>query len=216
MKKIIVLLVFLTTIGAGSYYLANIPIDTINISGDFKYINYGILQDVIKKNMQGSFLTIDINKITKKIKQIPWVLGVNIKRKWPSQINVFIKERQLLALYNKNKVLVTGDIMLPKPNKIQNDVLQIYTKKSIKYDEVLEYQNILKQNKLKLISILQGDDFSISLRVDDGVIIKTGTMLDKEAIKRRMAIVRQILRKPKHNIKIIDLRYSHGLAITKI
>jgi len=191
------------------------PIDTIKIQGNLKHSNYPLLQDTVKQNLNGNFFTIDMNHLTDKIKQVPWILDVQIKKIWPTQINVQITERKILAMYNKNQVLTTGDVLLPKPKKISKKILKIHSKLPIKFDDIKDYKYILKKYNLHLMAIKQEEDMAINLQIDHGVWLKTGTLFDKKTWDKRLIVIKSFLSKRNHGIKIIDLRYPLGMAITK-
>jgi cell division protein FtsQ len=213
-RYFVLTLIFASILG-GFYWTSKMPIDTISIQGNLKNTNYTLLQETIKQNLTGSFFTVDMDNLIDKIKQVPWILDVQIKKIWPQQINVNIIEREILALYNKDQVLTTDDVLLPKPKKIDKNILQIHSKLPIKFDDIMKYKKILNKYKFNLLAIKQADNTAISLKINQGIWLKIGTLFDETTWNMRLKIINGFLRKRNHMIKVIDMRYPRGMAVTR-
>jgi len=55
------------------------------------------LQTMISKSIDGGFFSLDIEKLRQKIETLAWVDTVSVRKKWPSTLQLDIKEKQVAA-----------------------------------------------------------------------------------------------------------------------
>jgi cell division protein FtsQ len=63
---------------------------------------------VIRRELRGTFFTMDLDGAQRALRQVPWVRHAGLHREWPDRLEVTIKEFEPFANWN-GKALVTQD-----------------------------------------------------------------------------------------------------------
>ncbi|PPR43894.1 MAG: Cell division protein FtsQ, partial [Alphaproteobacteria bacterium MarineAlpha5_Bin11] len=131
----------------------NFVLKDINISGinrlDKKNIN-----NIIAKNIGNSILLIPLNKIRKDIKKIVWVEDFVLKLDYPSSINIEIKEKIPVAIYEENGnyyfIDEFGEAIDLVKNPSYEDLILISGESSkLQINELLKLLNLYKDLQVK-------------------------------------------------------------------
>ena len=81
---------------------ANLPINEILIKGEYQHIDREQINLIAEKYVQGNFFNVNLYNARKAFKQLPWVRDVDLRRKWPDQLEVIIEEHQPCLLYTSD------------------------------------------------------------------------------------------------------------------
>ncbi len=114
-KKLFILLLLLYLIIYGGYYLYNEPIRNIVISGNTYVNDYQIIEVAGIKNYPSIF-GINNNSLKKKIKTLPLVADVTIKKDLKFRLNINIVEAKMILLNSTN-----NQILLSNGKSLEND-----------------------------------------------------------------------------------------------
>ena len=85
-KKFLILILLIYIVINGTYYLLKRPVKNIIITGNKEVKDYEIIEAANLKNYP-SFISINKSKITKNLKQNPFIKDVQIKKNFKFQIN---------------------------------------------------------------------------------------------------------------------------------
>jgi len=231
------LILILILIGSLFYFLffsSIFQIEKIEIVGNQKVNPQNLkkfLQDQIQKNIFGfkseSIFLLNPKKIEKSIQdQFPPVFEVDLKRRFPNQLFLEIKEREAIAIFQKNgnqflldregiifdwakdldlimienltlkKELVFGKKVIPKENLSQ----------ILKIKDLIEKNSDLKIKKASLISeqradFLTTEDWQIYFNLRDN--------LENQVSNLILVLEKEITDKKRETIKYIDLRFGN-------
>lgn len=116
-RKLLVFLLFFYLIGYGIYYIFSAPISNIIIKGNTLINDYEIIEISNIKNYPSIF-SLNVSKIKDKIKSMPLVKDVSIKRNLKFQLIIEIDEYKAVCLYSN-----TDKILLENSKDIDNNSL---------------------------------------------------------------------------------------------
>lgn len=112
-KKLLILLLVLYLMGYGGYYLFNEPIRNIVITGNTYIKDYEIIEIAGIKDYP-SIYGISTKELKKKIKKLPLVADVEIKRDLKFRLHIKIEEAKMILLNStSNSIILSNGKILP-------------------------------------------------------------------------------------------------------
>ena len=191
-----------------------------NISIESKIINVN-KDDIFEKSKNylnsKSFFNFKINILKKEIEKVSWVKSVNIKRVYPDEIKIYIKEYVPIAIWNnKSYMNNSGDIFfihdikknLPmiNSNESRNKIMYVYFSLLLKY--ISDYNFDIEIKKIE-----ENEIRSISAHLSSGIIVKFGSKDIKSKIHTFLKVYKTLNSSDLKKIGYIDMRYSNGFSI---
>jgi cell division protein FtsQ len=69
----------------------------VRIGGELKHVTRGEIEDVVRRELKGSFFTLDLVRARGAFERLPWVRAVAVRRQWPAGLDVALEEHQPFA-----------------------------------------------------------------------------------------------------------------------
>lgn len=107
-RKLFVFILFFYLVGYGVYYVLSEPVRNILISGT-TYINDADVIEVAGLKNYPAYSSLRNSKLKKKIKSLPLVEDVSIKRNLLFQLKIKIKEKKAICVYDDNNKILLSD-----------------------------------------------------------------------------------------------------------
>lgn len=194
-----------------------LPLRSVHIQGEFLNVSEQQLQTQIKSSQLGGFFSTDVDVMTEKLHAMPWVESVRVRRIWPDVLQVTVYEQKAIARWNDNALLnAAGDKFMPAKSTWPEGIPDLYGTEGSAGFVLMRYQNMQKllQQLGVTITRLQLDERrSWQLQIDDGIILALGRTDSDKRLARFARAYKEFLADNKANIKLIDLRYTNGLAV---
>jgi cell division septal protein FtsQ len=151
------LLIFLTTFNPELPIkkLGVFIIKTVNVSGS-KNSDLEKLKKQFNFLVNTNILNLDQKKITEIILQNEWVHFVKIDKKFPSTVNLNVKEHEPLVVWKKNNtnVIVSKEFTLIQKFSLSNFPSQIQAKGNIDLIDLKNLYKALENNNFDLASLI--------------------------------------------------------------
>ena len=191
-----------------------------NISIESKIINVN-KEDIFEKSKNylnsKSFFNFKINILKKEIEKVSWVRSADIKRVYPDEVKIYIKEHVPVAIWNnKSYMNNSGDIFfihdikknLPmiNSNESRNKIMHVYFSLLLKY--ISDYNFDIEIKKIE-----ENEIRSISAHLSSGIIVKFGSKDIKSKIHTFLKVYKTLNSSDLKKIGYIDMRYSNGFSI---
>ena len=191
-----------------------------NISLESKMINVN-KNDVFEKSKNylnsKSFFNFKINILKNEIEKVSWVRSADIKRVYPDEVKIYIKEHVPVAIWNnKSYMNNSGDIFfihdikknLPmiNSNESRNKIMHVYFSLLLKY--ISDYNFDIEIKKIE-----ENEIRSISAHLSSGIIVKFGSKDIKSKIHTFFKAYKTLNSSDLKKIGYIDMRYSNGFSI---
>ena len=191
-----------------------------NISIESKIINVN-KDDVFEKSKNylnsKSFFNFKINILKNEIEKVSWVRSADIKRVYPDEVKIYIKEHVPVAIWNnKSYMNNSGDIFfihdikknLPmiNSNESRNKIMHVYFSLLLKY--ISDYNFDIEIKKIE-----ENEIRSISAYLSSGIIVKFGSKDIKSKIHTFFKAYKTLNSSDLKKIGYIDMRYSNGFSI---
>ena len=219
-KVFISLFILLIIVIAGIIYFLTTPmfnITNIEVTGNEKNsVDTYVSLTKIELNSTNIF-EVTKNKITKNIKENPYVESVQIKRRLPSTLEIVITEREVSyqAEYNDNYIYLDKQGYVLELNEKRKDTIIIEgleTTKGViaegqrlnnddllKLDTVLKLVNCCKYNSIQneITSINVSDTNNYTIKFDNGE--KTAYLGNNTKLNEKVLSLKQVLEKEEGN-----------------
>ena len=101
----IFLILFLYLIGVSIYYIVKLPVKNIKVEGNNLLSEAEVIQTI---GLENDFPMIKLTKsyLKNKLKDLPLVDDVSVKRNIKGQVTIIIKEAKILFYYDYNQKLL--------------------------------------------------------------------------------------------------------------
>ena len=217
-KKILIYFLLLIAVGSiNNISLNSLRLDTIqniNILG-LKQNNNQIIKKEIKSLNLGNIFSLDENKIKSIIEKNTLIENYKIFKKYPSTLNIKVKETDFLAKINKSgkMYLIGSNGKLSKIDLSDESLPFIFGKPEI--SEFLKFKKIIdaseiQYNEIKSLYFFQSKRWDIVLK--NNTLIKLSKNFTNEALNNALLFLNNNQFK---DIKTIDARVKNQIIINE-
>ncbi|MGB2359790.1 MAG: cell division protein FtsQ/DivIB [Porticoccaceae bacterium] len=219
LSRLIMLALFVTVLYGGKLVFDQLdkPLTQVMVGGDFNYMQRQDLAQLVSAEMEGGFLTVDLNHLREVLQDHAWVDHVSIRRQWPSTLRVEVIEQVPIARWGEEGFLNRLGVEL---SIADNSTLQSLPVLRADYGtsaEMMQHYQLLTElllpTGLKLIEMQRDHMGAWRVLTDKGVELVLGREQIGEKIKRLALVWESGLNQQVKEIKTIDLRYPNGLAV---
>lgn len=177
------------------------------------YVEESIKSEVIDFLINKNLFLINKKKIKDLFSKSIWVERIEIKKKFPNQLNILITEYLPIAYFVKNNQMYIINNNF-KSSAILNNINTVNLLKIENTDKEIDYKLFLQELKkhadlytsLKEVRFIYKDRWD--LKLNSGTLIKLGTYSLDEQINNIKIISK------KNNLKLIDLRTKDRVIIS--
>jgi cell division protein FtsQ len=79
----------------------------VRVGGQLAHVTRGEIEDVVRREIRGSFFTIDLARTRAAFERLPWVRAVTVRRQWPAGLDVALEEHQPFARWGAQALVNT-------------------------------------------------------------------------------------------------------------
>lgn len=192
------------------------PIKNVKIYG-INRVDHEEVQNLLLPLVDHGFFTINVEYIRDRLKQMPWVSDIFVRRTWPDRVDVTVIEKNALARWNNQSLLSeVGELFTPKEETYPSD-LPLFIGPSGKQMIMLDYFNqinrLLAPLHAKIAHLELTPYFTWKLTLDNGISLQMG---HKDVLTRLSHFVKvypKIVGNRTTDVDYIDLRYPNGVAV---
>lgn len=194
-----------------------LPIETVEIEGEFKYLMPDDLKKHAMPEVQDGFFSVKLGAIREKLLHLPWVEDVSIHRQWPQTLRIRVMEKQPVAFWGSNGYVSSkGDLFEPEfiNRDLQLPLLNgLDGQHSLMLKHLGKMQLLLAAQDMVVVKMEQDLRRSWTLVLSAGFELRLGRNDMYERLQRFVDVYDQHLRDTKNKIKHVDMRYTNGFAV---
>ena len=174
--------------------------------------------------VQGNFFTVDLQAVKETFEKLPWVRKAEVRRRWPDALELRIEEHDAVAYWTVSE---SGDARLVNR---QGEVFVAATNADLpQFDgpqgssswllaRYREFSSMLQPLGVRLVGLALSAREAWQLQLDNGMTIVLGREQEKsplvERLQRFIAVWPGVHKEIDIEIKVADLRYPGGFALT--
>jgi len=200
------------------YYVTHLPglfpLHSVRLMVKPQRVDAGEVLQAVRNEVDGNFFTVNIRQLRQSLEKVPWVRGVDIRREFPSSLEVQIEEHQALAHWN-NSALVNrqGEVFAAQSNQ----VLPGFIGPDDSAAEVTQYYAQFEQQlaglDLQVEQIVLTPRHAWQLHLSNGMVLELGREDVQQRLARFVKVYPYSLAAVQHRVKYVDLRYRNGFAV---
>lgn len=194
------------------------PVNEVKVLGDFKYLEKSQLEALIRKKLDGSFFTLNVEKLQREIKQNPWVYGVSIRKEWPQKVNVYVVEQQAFAVWNNDLLLNNfGDVFYANGIQVDQSLPRLYGPEGNEKDVLQGYvnmQSLLELHDFSISELVLSERYAWQIWLKTGIQLNLGRSDKMSRVQRFIDLYPLLSEYGDKNVAKVDLRYDIGLAVS--
>lgn len=212
-------------------WLAQRPFFTLKViqvqeedGGELRHVNAFTIRSMALPHIKGHFFSVDLEAVREAFKAVPWVREVTVRRKWPDGLIVSLEEHRPLGTWGRDGQLlsVKGDVFTANLAEAEEEVnlLKFYGPDGSEKEVVMRYGE-LKQGfsaiRLEPVVLELSGRYAWRTVLNNGIKLRFGRQelpAMREQIARLLAVYPRLAAQLKSGIRVIDLRYPNGLALT--
>ena len=185
----------------------------IRVGGSVAHITLEQVEAIARRDIHGTFFTLDLARLRGSFEKMPWVRKVDIRRGWPDRIEVSIEEHQPLARWG-NTALVNSqgevfeaayDATLPVfvgPAGTSREVAIQYEQWRGQFAEIGRIP----------VHVQLSPRRAWRVQLDDGMTLEIGREMTESRLRRFLSVYPRTLAPLARRIDYVDLRYANGFA----
>lgn len=193
-----------------------LPISSVKIEGEFKYLDKDKLREQAMPVVDGGFFSVDLVAVRNVLIELPWVEDVSVRRQWPDQLQVRVMEKQPVVFWGEDAVLSSkGELFSPGqtlkerlPRMSGPDGLH-----STMFKELARMQAWLLETGLYINEMKLDARRSWTLVMENGIELRLGRNNMYERLQRFASVYRKNFQSETRKIEHIDMRYTNGFAV---
>lgn len=198
-------------------WLMNRPIEAVVIDGAFDRVSALQVEDALGAYIQTGFLSADLQAIRGQLRELPWVAGANVRRRWPGTIEVSIEEQSPAARWGDAGLLnIDGELfiqnvthapaelpLLSGPRGTERRVAEMY----------FRIQERLERRGLAAVSLRLDERGAWELQLSSGIRVRLGARMVETRLNRFFEALDKVVAAQAEDVDYIDMRYTNGFAI---
>ncbi len=216
----VVLLVGTGLVVAGMYTggtaLWSQQVETLSVLGEVRHIDIKAIEARLAPRLSAGFLATDLSDLRQELESLPWVYKVNIRKRWPSKIEVYLVEQRPLARWGDTGYLNhEGQFFAATHHPIYNALPTLQGPDGSEAPLMRRYQTLasMLESEQLVIRALSLDELEqVAVQLESGLTLQLGSGEMLKRIKRFRQLWRQEL--IAQSVMKVDLRYEHGAAVT--
>ena len=207
----------LLTLGAAAIYAARQPafaLREVRIGNELKHVTREQIEDVVRREVRGSFFTINLAAARASFERLPWVRGVNVRRQWPARLDVMLEEHVPLARWGAAALVNThGEVF----QAAYDGELPLFVGPEGAAREIAIQYRYFQRGLAAMgetpvqVQVTARRAWQVKLR--GGLLLELGRENIEARFTRFVALHDQTIGRLERRIDYVDLRYANGFAV---
>jgi cell division protein FtsQ len=218
--NLLLLGVVLLAIGWGLQRLYDpqtLPLSSVQIRGEFIKVSEQELRGAVQPAALKGFFTTDVKAVRERVRALPWVEDVAVRRIWPDRLSLTVLEQQAVARWNGQGLLNTrGEVFSPPAASYPHGLPLLEGPEGSNIAVLKQYraiQDALAALAREPVHVVQDARRAWRVKLDNGLQIALGREQSLQRLQRFTRVYAQLFRQRVNEIDYIDLRYTNGLAV---
>ncbi|WP_246167853.1 cell division protein FtsQ/DivIB [Propionivibrio limicola] len=212
---------------AGVLWVARLPLFPIRevvVTNTLREVRRVELERLMATRLSGNFFSVDVERVRKSLEELPWVRRAQVRRQWPSRIEVGIEEHVPVAFWGSatgQLVNSHGEIFAAAMSVTPEEAMPVLTGPTGFVTEMLDFyhqaQGVLKPTGRVPRALNVSPRLAVQLRLDDGMLVELGREQAKVPLRGRLArfveYYNSVMAVANARPATVDLRYPNGFAL---
>jgi cell division protein FtsQ len=195
----------------------NRPISKLTVAGTLKRVNPLDVEQAMRNQLQGGFLTARIGRLQRAVERVPWVDHAMVQRRWPDELVVRVTEQVPAARWAAGGLVNTrGELFVVDAKHLPEELPRLEGPAGSEQQVAELYFQLaprLVESSLRVASLTLDERGAWSLELTDGITVRFGRRQIAERVERFLRTGAAVIAGRPKDISALDLRYSNGFAV---
>lgn len=205
-----------------AFALKALVVEPLSVEQPLHHLHEATLRAAGVSRLRGTFFTVDLIAVKEAFEQVPWVRRAEVRRVWPSTLQVAIEEHQPLAIWQDGRLVNRqGELFTASVAEAESDgALLEFSGPPGSESEVTRLWKVLHEAiaplQLAPEAVSLSPRWAWSTRLDNGTVLLLGReqgLPIAERVARWVSMHPTIQQRLNREIASIDLRYQNGFAL---
>ena len=193
------------------------PMRAVHVDSPLRHLTRNELRSAMESHLARGYWHLNVDAVRADIEKLPWVESASVRRVWPGDLEVRIREQTAVATWN-GKALVNEDSQVFAPARATwPKGLPALSGGEGHAERVMAMYRQLQTAFGKLdrvvVALQQDERRSWSVRLDNGAFISLGRKDVESRVRRFVGAYQTIPERQSHLLASADLRYPNGFAL---
>lgn len=186
----------------------------IRVTGDTRHITHEQVEAIVRNELRGTFFTLNLAQLRAAFEKLPWVREVNLRKRWPSRIDIAVIEHVPLARWANTALVNThGEVFEASfEGRLPVFIGPIGTSKEIAIQYDFFRRNFAAINATPVM-VRFTPRRAWQVRLEGGPTIELGREDIEARLARYLRVHERTVGELKRRIEYVDLRYANGFAV---
>lgn len=186
----------------------------VRIDSGLKHVTRSQIEEVVRRELKGNLLTVDLAATRAAFEQLPWVRSVSVRRAWPSALGIAFEEHVPLARWGNAALVNTqGEVFRAA---FDGELPVFIGPEGAAREIAIQYRYFLRSLEAigeKPVQVRVTPRRAWQLRLQSGLIVELGREQVEARLARFVAAHERTIGRFGRPIDRVDLRYSSGFAV---
>lgn len=198
--------------------LDSYPVRQVGVEGVTDQRRQQEVQLTLSEIVSGeNFFSVPLGRVHDQVREIAWVAGVSVRRRWPDSLVLRIEERVPVAVWNERLLVSSAGEPFTGLDKYSVDRLPRLSGPEQRLDEVMSYYHsmskLLQQVELGIHSMKVDARLTAWLELDNGIRLVVDRDEFAAKLRRFVRLYQGALGVDSRGLARVDLRYADGMAV---
>ena len=200
------------------------PLREVVVTHELREVRRSEVEHSLAGQLRGNFFSINLEGIRQSLEQLPWVRHAEVRRQWPSRLEVSVEEHVPVAFWGAatgQLVNSYGEVFAAAMSVPPSAPMPVLLGPTGMAPEMLEYYQqaveTLKPLGKAPRALNVSPRLAVQLRLDDGMIVELGRQQAKAPVRERLErfveYYPSVLNAAKQRASVVDMRYPNGFAL---
>jgi len=200
------------------------PLREVVVTQELREVRRAEVERSLAGRLRGNFFSMNLDSVRQSLEQLPWVRRAEVRRQWPSSLEVSIEEHVPVAFWGQ----ATGQLVnsygevFAAAMSVQPEVpMPVLLGPTGIVPEMLGYfqeaEEMLKPIGRWPRAVIVSPRLAVQMRLDDGMLLELGRQQPKapvrQSLERFVEYYPSVLTAAKQKPAVVDMRYPNGFAL---
>ena len=214
---LLITLALLLAVYGALHFAAHLPffsLREVRVNGTLAHVTGEQVQIIVRRELKGNFLTLDLAAARAAFEKLPWVRAVNARRQWPDRLEITLEEHAPLARWGSHALVnIHGEeFEAAYDGKLPLFIGPAGTAKEVTIQYEYFRKSLAAIAKVP-VQVQVSPRRAWQIRLEDGMTLELGREQIEARLARFISSYERTVGKLARRIDYIDLRYANGFAV---
>lgn len=200
------------------------PVREVVVTNELREVRRVEIERALAGSLRGNFFSVNLDALRQSLEQLSWVRRAEVRRRWPSRLDVAIEEHVPVAFWGAGGgrlVNSFGEIFMAGAGAPPPEALPVLAGPPGFVREMVDYYRLAVDlfrptgRRVRVVNV--SPRLALQFRLDDGTTVKLGREQTgapaRERLGRFIEFYPSILAAAGKRPEIVDMRYPNGFAL---